>query len=118
MRIDPPIGFILRKLIKAYTFDTPVAGKKLHLPAGSFVLFVPRLLQSSLLDDNCGDYLLTFGHGRDKVCPGRLQGLLTVTVCCREIFKRFDLEYSGQQLTADNAFFRRIVTAPGKVTIL
>jgi hypothetical protein len=118
MRIDPPIGFITRKLSRAYTFDTPVVGKKLHLPAGSFVLLVPRLLQSHLLADNCGDYLLTFGYGRNKVCPGRMQGILTVTVCSQEIFKRFDLAYSGPPHTADNAFFRRIVTAPGKVTIL
>jgi hypothetical protein len=118
---DPPVGFIIRKLPRAYTLDTPAAGKRLRLPAGSFVVFVPRLLQSPILSDNCGQYLLSFGYGKNQVCPGRAQGLLTVEVCAREILvkRSLDIELAGEpHMLADNAFFRRIVSAPGRVTHL
>ena len=118
MREDPPVGFVMRWLPKAYSFTTPVAGKKLLLPRGSFVLFVPRLLQSEQLVDNSGDYLLTFGYGRDMVCPGRQLGLLTISTCCREIIRRFDLTVTQRPRTAENAFFRRILSCPGEVAIL
>jgi cytochrome P450 len=118
MRVDPPVGFVMRWLPRTFTFETPVQGKKLVLPRGSFVLFVPRLLQSDQLDDNCGDYLLTFGYGRDMVCPGRQLGMLTVSICCREIFSRFDLTLHERPRTAENAFFRRILSGPGEVAIL
>ena len=118
MRVDPPVGFVLRWLPRTFTFETPVPGKQLVLPQGSFVLFVPRLLQSDQLVDNCGDYLLTFGYGRDQVCPGRQLGLLTVSTCSREIFRRFDLTFTEQPQMADSAFFRRIDSAPGVVTVL
>ena len=118
MRADPPVGFVMRWLPRTFTFATPVPGRKLVLPQGSFVLFVPRLLQSDQLDDHCGDYLLTFGYGRDMVCPGRQLVLLTITICLREIISRFDLTLHGQPRTAENAFFRRILSSPGEVAVL
>lgn len=118
MRADPPVGFILRWLPRTSTFDTPVPGKQLRLAKGSFVMFVPRLLQSEQLVDNCGDYLLTFGYGRAQVCPGRQLGLLTVSTCSREIFRRFDLTFTERARTSENAFFRRILSSPGVVTVL
>jgi len=118
LRCEPPVGFVLRWLPKAYAFDTPVPGKKLLLPKGSFVLFVPRLLQSPLLSGNCGTYLLTFGYGPDRVCPGMNLGVGTIAVCAREIMCRCSFTYPTQQTLSENPFFRRILSAPGKVTIL
>jgi cytochrome P450 len=121
LRVDPPVGFIIRKLPRAYALQTPIPLKQLCLPAGSFVVFVPRLLQSPVMSDNCGDYLLSFGYGRNQVCPGRAQGLLTVEVCARQILleRGWDIELDGEpQLLVDNAFFRRITSAPGRVTTL
>lgn len=118
MRVDPPVGFVMRWLPRAFTFETPVPGKQLVPPQGSFVLFVPRLLQSDQLDENCGEYLLTFGSGRNMVCPGRQLGLLTISTCCREIIRRFDLIITQRPTMAENAFFRRILSCPGEVAIL